>query len=346
MVGRGFRLNEGKENCLVLDYAGNIERFGPVDQVKTPLEYFSDSKGDTPIKMCPQCTELLQASCGKCDNCGYQFPKKSPHDIRATELDILSIEDPEDAEALMMFPQLGGNRGKNLRKVALYIAKECRANFGYINFIMRETAKKFNMPPMTLSGILRKLSKLGVIDGYIQKGCRGNACWISNNRPSFHKLLKLSPRELGSLLAIVQLLKRGHVCTECKNDYATTIVTKVTIHSKYLMSLEKKGLVFIHRNGRGGNLWFGKLISISNDTREQALKLLGDRPNLIFPNIFCDIESSERAKEIKRANLVREKYSQGHDIKSIMGELSMSRKEVWSAIKSKRQPPEQQPCTI
>lgn len=40
MVGRGMRVADGKENCLILDFAGNIKRFGPVDkeyhnQVKT-----------------------------------------------------------------------------------------------------------------------------------------------------------------------------------------------------------------------------------------------------------------------------------------------------------------------
>ncbi len=40
MVGRGMRVAEGKDNCLILDFAENIKRFGPVDkeshnQVKT-----------------------------------------------------------------------------------------------------------------------------------------------------------------------------------------------------------------------------------------------------------------------------------------------------------------------
>ena len=33
-VGRGFRLCPGKQNCLVLDFGGNILRHGPVDQVR------------------------------------------------------------------------------------------------------------------------------------------------------------------------------------------------------------------------------------------------------------------------------------------------------------------------
>lgn len=33
MVGRGFRLSEGKKNCLVLDFAGNVYRHGPIDDL-------------------------------------------------------------------------------------------------------------------------------------------------------------------------------------------------------------------------------------------------------------------------------------------------------------------------
>ena len=34
MAGRGTRLAPGKENCLVLDFAGNVARHGPIDLVK------------------------------------------------------------------------------------------------------------------------------------------------------------------------------------------------------------------------------------------------------------------------------------------------------------------------
>ncbi len=33
MIGRGTRLANGKDNCLVLDFAGNVERHGPIDRI-------------------------------------------------------------------------------------------------------------------------------------------------------------------------------------------------------------------------------------------------------------------------------------------------------------------------
>src|SRR5262249_1397523 len=54
MVGRGFRLHPSKENCLVLDFGGNVLRHGPVDQM-TIEEIPWHTNGPAPAKECPQC---------------------------------------------------------------------------------------------------------------------------------------------------------------------------------------------------------------------------------------------------------------------------------------------------
>src|SRR5699024_7836443 len=36
MLGRGTRPSPGKENCLVLDFAGNVARLGPIDDPVLP----------------------------------------------------------------------------------------------------------------------------------------------------------------------------------------------------------------------------------------------------------------------------------------------------------------------
>ncbi len=33
ICGRGFRLFPGKDNCLILDFGGNIARHGPLDAI-------------------------------------------------------------------------------------------------------------------------------------------------------------------------------------------------------------------------------------------------------------------------------------------------------------------------
>ena len=103
MVGRGFRLCEGKANCLVLDFGGNVLRHGPVDAIRIDEKERGD--GDAPAKECPQCQSLIHAAYAICPECGYEFPprQRQQHDREASTAGILSgeIEDLEhDVQAV------------------------------------------------------------------------------------------------------------------------------------------------------------------------------------------------------------------------------------------------------
>ena len=73
MVGRGTRLAQGKDDCLVLDFAGNTARHGPIDTVdgrkKEPA-----GDGEAPIKVCPECQTINHASARHCIECDHEFP--------------------------------------------------------------------------------------------------------------------------------------------------------------------------------------------------------------------------------------------------------------------------------
>ena len=73
MVGRGTRIADGKENCLILDYGQNVERHGFIDQVK-PKDKMSSGDGEAPVKQCEQCQTMVHAACQLCPECGFQFP--------------------------------------------------------------------------------------------------------------------------------------------------------------------------------------------------------------------------------------------------------------------------------
>lgn len=94
MVGRGFRLYPTKENCLILDFAGNIERLGPVDLIEvSPIDNPSREKRG---KTCPECREVITPSAMICPACGHHFisePKPPPElDAKASQKNILSGE--------------------------------------------------------------------------------------------------------------------------------------------------------------------------------------------------------------------------------------------------------------
>lgn len=74
MVGRGTRLAPGKEDCIILDFAGNTARHGPIDMVDGAKEEKSEGTGDAPIKTCPECQTINHASKRICISCGFEFP--------------------------------------------------------------------------------------------------------------------------------------------------------------------------------------------------------------------------------------------------------------------------------
>lgn len=91
MVGRGFRLHPAKQNCLVLDFGGNVLRHGPVDAIRIADDP-AGRGGEAPAKECPQCRSLISAGYATCPDCGFMFPppERQQHDAKATNVGILS----------------------------------------------------------------------------------------------------------------------------------------------------------------------------------------------------------------------------------------------------------------
>lgn len=101
MVGRGFRLDPSKENCLVLDFGGNILRHGPVDALE--IKDRSGGNGEAPAKECPQCQALIHAAYARCPECGFEFPppRRGQHEGEASTAGILSGQVSETEYTVM-----------------------------------------------------------------------------------------------------------------------------------------------------------------------------------------------------------------------------------------------------
>lgn len=88
-VGRGLRKAEGKKDCLLLDYGGNVARFGPLDFITA--QRVSSGVGAAPTKTCSQCGSIIFSGLKECPDCGFLFPaqpREAPkHDTQASELD-------------------------------------------------------------------------------------------------------------------------------------------------------------------------------------------------------------------------------------------------------------------
>lgn len=82
ICGRGTRLAPDKHNCLVLDYAGNVRRHGPVDMVT--IREPGEGNGVAPVKECPECQSLIHTAHKLCPDCGYEFPPSEVPKIEAS----------------------------------------------------------------------------------------------------------------------------------------------------------------------------------------------------------------------------------------------------------------------
>lgn len=97
MSGRGMRISPdtGKQNCLVLDFAGNVERHGPVDAVRI-LDKSGKKTGQKlapAAKECPECREIVSVFSKVCPGCGHTWSPGSPaHQQTATNAAILTSQ--------------------------------------------------------------------------------------------------------------------------------------------------------------------------------------------------------------------------------------------------------------
>lgn len=93
MLGRGTRPSANKENCLVLDYAGNTGRLGAINDPKIPNKSKTKNKkqkqGEATLKTCPMCNATNIAQNMYCWKCNYFFKGEK---LNSVSSDLALIE--------------------------------------------------------------------------------------------------------------------------------------------------------------------------------------------------------------------------------------------------------------
>lgn len=94
VCGRGMRTCEGKKDCLLLDFGGNILKHGLIDELDPVRRknVFCMSPKAPPMKQCEKCKAIVHPRVLICPVCETAFPMTSPHGTTAYEGPVLSSQ--------------------------------------------------------------------------------------------------------------------------------------------------------------------------------------------------------------------------------------------------------------
>lgn len=175
MAGRGMRIAPDKTDCLVLDFAGNIARHGPVDDVRPPAAPGTRSGGDAPAKVCPKCRARMHPRAEYCADCGYEFPAVAAHAAQADAAPILKRDAAgvryDDLQFLYSRYDKLGEGGRPSLLVEYHagmrrVAREwiCLEHDGYARTKARlwwkRRAGPMSEPPATINDALERIGEL------------------------------------------------------------------------------------------------------------------------------------------------------------------------------------------
>lgn len=96
MLGRGMRPSHEtmKENCLVLDFAKNTLRLGPVNDPVIPRKRMKGAPGVAPVRICPECGMYNHARSTECGSCGFLFANLPKIVVTAGTEALLRVDEP------------------------------------------------------------------------------------------------------------------------------------------------------------------------------------------------------------------------------------------------------------
>lgn len=140
MVGRGTRcigaeieesVANGKANCMVLDYGGNIRRHGPFDEPFAPsaVKVKGEPTGEErmPLKECPDCQNEVMIATRFCPCCGYEFPP--PERKVSTAADFAPILAPPPQWTYVDGVSYARHPGKDGKPDTLRVTYQCGLTF-------------------------------------------------------------------------------------------------------------------------------------------------------------------------------------------------------------------------
>lgn len=139
IVGRMMRLHTNKQYGLLLDYGGNVDSFGAIDQQpmgKKAIDASNSDSGDAPFKRCnvdnvdnkiwkdKPCGGISHATAKQCELCGAPFIQKEKHDTIAAQGSIITPDKPVPTEhrvtKVIFAAHIGKTSGLETLRISYY----------------------------------------------------------------------------------------------------------------------------------------------------------------------------------------------------------------------------------
>lgn len=108
IIGRGLRVAPGKEDCLILDFAGNLMKNGPIDAPVIKLK--GKGTGNAIMKECDGCYEIVHAAVRICPSCGKPFQFKHKLSATSDAREVLTMEEWHNVDAVKYFNYTGSKK--------------------------------------------------------------------------------------------------------------------------------------------------------------------------------------------------------------------------------------------
>ena len=82
----------GKKFCVIMDFAGNLARLGPINDVHIEEKKKRENGGGEAImKTCPKCNMQNFGAARKCNFCGHEFEFQTKLTLESTELEVIAV---------------------------------------------------------------------------------------------------------------------------------------------------------------------------------------------------------------------------------------------------------------
>jgi len=174
MLGRGTR--PAKENCLVMDFARNTPRLGPINDPQIPKMKKGDV-GEMPIKICENCGAYNHTRVTHCCNCGEPFTFQVKIVSKAGTDELIKAAITEPSPIIETLDVLGAHYEKHKSRYGVkpptlkvtyftrglpYKEWICLEHSGMAGKIARDWWRKRHKeePPATIDAALLKISEL------------------------------------------------------------------------------------------------------------------------------------------------------------------------------------------